>query len=295
MPNPMAERITPKTLFNDSLPQQYRAALKTKNELYGSSPEKVVIDLSQAEWFTPTFLAPISEIYNSQGIEIEFEFPSHPGVKTYLDKIGFPNGFANPPDKVENSLPLCKMEPEEGPDTFEIVGSKIRKLVKKQIEGTPWEDAQTGVVYPISEIVDNVDYHSDCDLGTLLVQYYPKKEFLDICVVDDGITIPGSYENYGVEISSDEEALRFALEEGKSTRPNTGMLRGFGLRTTADMIVNGMRGEILLSSRNATLYQDDQSTPRTILSNFEWDGTVFAARLELPKEDFSYHDYIYPD
>lgn len=289
------EVVEPTSLTNDDLVSQYRSAIRTKDSLTRfSGTDKVVLDLSDADWFTPAFLGPISVIYKrlvDQGAEIDIHLPTHQGIRTYLEQIEFPNGSVDPVETHGNHLPLCHINTDANATTIEQIGNKMSDLLSRQFSGLS-SDTITWIQYPISELIDNVDYHSRCDHGSLLVQNYPNKPYLDLCVADDGISIPGSYEEFGLEFSDDEDAIKKALIESISTKPDSGYNRGYGLRTTSNMICDGLHGDVILSSGNATLCRHGGESPLSILSSFEWPGTVFIARLSAPTEEFDWTQYI---
>jgi hypothetical protein len=62
----MTVTIQPSGLDNDRLLRQYHTALQVKSRLESaaSSDQDILLDLSTAEWFAPTFLTPISTIIN---------------------------------------------------------------------------------------------------------------------------------------------------------------------------------------------------------------------------------------
>lgn len=141
-------------------------------------------------------------------------------------------------------------------------------------------------MYPVSEIIDNVSEHSNCDVGFVMVQNYPNKECIDLCISDNGISIPGNYEDYGIDFTADADAVQKALQ-GLSTK---GEGRGYGLRTTSNLVCEGLGGFVLLSSREGTVYrqQDRVST----FSSDLWDGTTFIARLYPPSAGFDLYEYL---
>ena len=53
--------------------------------------------------------------------------------------------------------------------------------------------AQNAVHYPITEIVTNIFDHSQQDQGFIFGQFYPKKNYLDICIVDCGRGLSKAY------------------------------------------------------------------------------------------------------
>lgn len=293
----MTEIIEPSDLDNDRLKSQYRVALNTVEKMRGTPSKKdIILDLTAAEWFTPTFLVPVSVVISklmNKGKNVDVRYPISHGVSSYLNMIDFPTGTTNPSEEFQNILPLFSIDTTSDENAIEAVDSKMRDLIRNQFMSEV--DKVNWLQYPFGEIIDNVDTHSKCNFGALLIQNYPQKQFLDFCIADDGISIPGSYEEFGTEFDSDEDAIRMALEEGVSTRPDTGGKRGYGLRTTAEMICSGLDGQVLLSSRETTVFRDGNHTKSNDQKDIPWKGTVFAARVYPPSEDFSYLDYMSPD
>lgn len=287
--------ITPTTLTNDDLFTQLKCVLETKDEMlqYDTGVGDIVINLSRVDWFTPAFLAPFSVVYNELmhgGVNVEISFPPEYGSREYLNQICFPEGTHDPTNNFQNHIPLCLMSSDHGQSIIESVGRKVRELVRENYSSFS-SGAIDGVTYPIKETIDNVDCHSQCHFGTLLIQNYPNKPFLDICVADDGISIPGSYDQHETEYDTDTEAIQLALQ-GVSTRPDTGHMRGYGLRTTVNMICDGLNGEVLISSRNAVINRQGNDVTERTFENLHWDGTIFVARLYEPDDDFNYLEYL---
>lgn len=78
-----------------------------------------------------------------------------------------------------------------------------------------------------------------------------------------------------------------ALEEGVSTKSKD---RGYGLRTTADLVCNGLGGDVLLSSRSGLVWKNQSN--RWTDNSKNWDGTTFIARLYPPPDDFDIYRYV---
>ncbi|WP_127117883.1 hypothetical protein [Halorubrum sp. PV6] len=296
----MTSTVTPSGLDGDDLIKHLQIGLDTKHELRREADESgsVVLDLSSANWFAPTFLTPVSVVYNqlvAEGYDITVRYPDSYQVKRYLKMIDFPEGTPDPPDRYRNTLPLCSMNTSRDADAVDIVSEKMGQLLKDQFLSDSDIDQVMWLKYPFSETIDNVDTHSKCDFGALLIQNYPSKNFFDFCIADDGISIPGNFEEHNITFPSDDEANRMAMEDGYSTRQTDDGRRGFGLRTTVEMVCDGLMGEVLISSRDSTLsrYRNNKIT-REIKSR-SWSGTIFAARLHPPSDDFSYIEYLMPD
>lgn len=291
----MTQTINAPRLSGDSIIYHYRQALRISEKVADMDlSEGVLIDLSRAEWFTPMFLAPVSVLYNAiedAGFEISIKYPGSSFHRTYLNQIEFPSGTTDPEKEYPNHLPLFILNNNKEEDAIEVVGQRIRDILSKNFSDLP-TGSITGIHYPIDEVIDNVDYHSKCDHGSLLVQNYPNKPFLDICIADNGVSIPGNFEDFGISFDTDKDAVRMALTESISTKPDFGHERGYGLRTTSKMICQGLDGTVLLSSRNATMLKSNGGDAQSRLQRFSWPGTVFAARLYPPRDTFDWHKYV---
>lgn len=288
--------IDPGQITGDSLIEQYRIAIETKEALLQKAEQgsTIHLDLRDCEWLVSTFLVPISVLYNTlskRDVDLRVTTPAGGGVGEYLQQIDFPSGSNNPSTNYSNHLPLFFMEREADADAIEVVGTKIRELLRKQFSEYPF-GVLNAVQYPVDELINNVDEHSEYEYSALLAQHFPNKECLDICIADDGISIPGRYEADGIDFSSDEEAIRMAMSDGVSTSDDGSRHRGYGLRTTTDMICEGLNGEVLLASRGETMRRTNRGPFRSG-HDLEWDGTVFAARLHLPSDRFDYMKYLH--
>jgi len=158
-------------------------------------------------------------------------------------------------------------------------------------------DAQlySGVSYLIDEAVNNITDHSRTDRGYLFTQFYPKKEYLDLCIADTGISILGSYEAVGrTDITSHEQAIQAALS-GDSTKDDPN--RGFGIRTSRRMLVKGLGGRYFLLSGNSFMfsYPGVNETIKVLppVPGISWPGTYLALRIPVQKNvKFQINDYL---
>lgn len=279
-------------LNGDDPLHHYERACKTHQALQDIDDNtEVRLDLTDAQWTIPMYLSPVAiAIQNLQESGIEIDVRCSDKIKGYIEQIGFPDGYVRPSESYQNALPLCLLNTQTDEDAIEIVGSKIYDLLRTHLPNQP-KGVLNGIQYTIAEIIDNVDQHSQCRHGTLLVQHYPQKDTLDVCVADDGISIPGTYDVFGVDYENSVDALQKALK-GISTKPDAGHERGYGLRTSTKMVCEGLHGSILLSSDGATLYKNGTSEPTVELPDHQWPGTVFAARLNLPDDEFAWAKYV---
>ncbi|MFC7098857.1 hypothetical protein [Halobaculum marinum] len=291
------ETVTVSGLTGYSITDHYRKAIRAIDRIgeleEGSS---ITIDLSNNNWFTPVFLTPLSVKLNqlrNRGTEVSVNLPRHTGIQIYMDQIGFPFGANNPRQQYKRHLPLCRLNTDDDDDAIDVIGQELRRIIKRHFGGLDAGQTQ-GINLPISEIIDNVDQHSECNCGAVLVQQYEDRGCLDICIVDDGVTIPGNFEKHGKEFDSDYDAIRLAATGEVSTRGNEGhRARGYGIRSMTKLITDGLNGKVLISSRDATHFHAAGQSPRQVLHGRSWAGTLFLGRMDLPGEDFRVNDYVY--
>ena len=117
-----------------------------------------------------------------------------------------------------------------------------------------------------------------------MTQYFPTKEYFEICVIDEGKTILGSYkDNSQHQILNDKQAIEEALK-GNSTK---GKERGFGLHSSRNLIVEGIKGKLCVVSGSGMLANKIITTfPST------WGGTLLAIQIPKKFNEFNMYDYI---
>ena len=114
------------------------------------------------------------------------------------------------------------------------------------------------------------------------------------CIADRGVSLLGSYEKLpGNEISSDIEAIKAANRGLSSKNLPDAENRGFGIRTSKQMLIQGLGGQYLMISGSSlyikTLNLDSfYSMP----NGLRWNGTIVALRIPYHSASFNYIDYI---
>jgi hypothetical protein len=153
----------------------------------------------------------------------------------------------------------------------------------------------TAVTYLIDEAVNNIKDHAQTERGFLFTQFYPKAEYMDLCIADAGISILGSYQAAGrLDITSHSQAIEAALN-GESTKDVAG--RGFGIRTSRNMLVNGLGGRYYLMSGDSFLFSYPGGNEEIKIfpnnSGLNWVGTYLAMRIPVQKNvNFHYNEYL---
>jgi hypothetical protein len=260
--------------------------------------KNVNIDLARIKFVYPLFIlviASLSEYLKKSGLNLSIRSTTNINCAEYLDKIFFPGGIK--PDKLSNwenmlnsykgksYLPIINFSSDRNPVQSTIrerLISKINSLIKENLSLD--NIYETAVSYLISEITDNIIEHSGQDRGWLMIQYYPSIVYLDICIIDTGKTILGSYKDHGVhEAENDSKALEMALN-GISTKD---LERGTGLRTSNAISSLGLQGDFSIFSGNALFYRN-----KIFSLPVSWPGTFVAMRIKKGIKNFSIYTYV---
>jgi len=239
-----------------------------KYERINKNPNANFIDLSDIEFITPTSLLPsINYAFTNS---IEKYTPSY-NTRDHLKRI------LGKDNNNQNMIPLKTLKlnyPEEIKHRIiTAFGEDIINLIfpyRKLYEAYGGKDL---FPYIIGEILSNVEQHSLANKMYTCSQKYPNIGYIDVGILDDGLTIPGSYEKSRVEfigaeinpydVKNDCEAIYRCLN-GISTKE--GFKRslkkleddeeienmdkiGHGINTSVRMITELLGGSMLIASR----------------------------------------------
>lgn len=263
----------------------------------------IVFDFKDITFVHPLFILSLTAIY-SQLKNKSFNSEKESGngwrevnsdIASYLQNIRFPEGmnpdnYSSPEEATRSYLertyiPIVNFSASKREEKTKIRNnflSGINSLLENNLQLN--SQYKSGISYLISEMTDNIVDHSGVEKGWLFAQYYPKKKYLNVCIIDNGKTILGSYKEAGImEIKNDSEAIRQAMK-GKSTK---GIERGSGIRTSRKMIVEGLNGQFALFSGKGLLIND-----RLISLPVKWNGTILALRIPKNVKNFQYGRYI---
>lgn len=275
-----------------------------------SEKEPIILDMRECVFLTPFLILPLSLLIKKEKgkREIEIRFPeSEASIKKYLQLIRFNSGLQPEayPDQQYSQLtedfsdktyiPIIDFPADRANNHTDIRDkflSTINNLVSNQV-GLKGQ-LKTGVMYLIDEAVNNIVDHSGESRGYIFAQYFKANGFLDICIGDCGISILGSYRNNGKsEIFTDEDAL-ISSSKGLSTknRPEAEN-RGFGISTSLNMLVNGLKGKYALLSGSAALIKTlDREEVVVIPKSLHWQGTIVTLRIPYAgNANFNAQDY----
>ena len=192
--------------------------------------------------------------------------------KSYIPVISFPASVGRTADK-------------------DSILSAVENLLCRQLKLE--NNVLNGLKYMLGEMVDNITEHSDSERGYIFAQSYPTKEYVDLCIADEGITLKGSFKKAGIEVYEDIEAMQAANKGVSSKNLPNAENRGYGIYTTKNMLITGLQGQYMMMSGQA-LYLKDRNMDNVykLPNGIRWNGTVIALRLPYKNKDFSYIEYV---
>ncbi|WP_303737435.1 hypothetical protein [Methanobrevibacter millerae] len=143
----------------------------------------------------------------------------------------------------------------------------------------------------------NIYSHTPFDKKFATQGYAYAKEYpnnvLDICIMDDGLSIPGRFRRSGKFFEDDCHAIEMAISNN-STISDDGYERGNGLWSTLKLVVEKNGGKALIISNNGCLdIINKEKYKYSILDNSNiFNGTLISLRLNKC-EIQNFHDSIF--
>lgn len=172
-------------------------------------------------------------------------------------------------------------------------------------------DGQYGGFYTLSylftELTNNIYNHTPFEeelasQGYTYAQEYPKPKKLDLCVMDDGLSIPGRFEKSGIDFDDPCHAIEIAISN-HSTESEDKDERGNGLWSTIRLTVEGNKGQVLIVSGRGCLHIRNKKRYHYYLLDNEdiFKGTLISMRLNHWEvqdhyqyiDDFPGNPYVY--
>lgn len=246
------------------------------------------VDLSSMKFGHPIQILPLAAMISEKSLN--YILPQSSECAGYMQNFNFPKGLTKflPSQKF---IPIYKFSASKTneksiADKSDILKNLLRICLIKL--GSP-DGLVSALNLAIDEIISNIEDHSDSKYGWINAQYYPNLKYLDICIVDTGITIKGKYKKAGMIFENDLEALKKALE-GESSKPEK--IRGSGLPTFTKMITKGLKGEIVIISGDAIVYASKAKDPVVQKLSIRWGGTIVAMRIPKNLSRVDYTNFI---
>ena len=254
-----------------------------------------IIDLSTQKFLAPTTLIPLLCFITKNEID---EILVNNSIEEYIVRILNKK-------KTNTTTPYTELPNTNEERQKEEIALNMAKTLNEKYGGLR-------TLYHIyDELISNVYDHTPFELGYenqwyTYAQEYPRIKKLDICVMDDGLSIPGKFERKGINFVDDCDAISKAINQ-VSTENDGGTLdkysRGFGLWSTIKLVVEGNGGSALFVSRNGCLEIINKKRYKYhhLNNNYIFKGTLVSFKLNkcqvqdyygLIEKDTS-KDYLY--
>ena len=244
---------------------------------YKSEFEKTgKIDLSSMEFVYATTLLPLSGIIlkNKQ----TYIPPESYEVKNYINTVIDPTS-----SNIEHTYTPIVTLPENSEDADE----PLKKIFEMQRNPQDFGGI-SAFKYVVSELVDNIYQHSRFSRALIMGQRYDNLGFIDLIFYDNGITIPQTFKEKGLNHEA-SDAIREALN-GVSTKDNN---RGFGLRTCLKLFTQGLNSKFFIVSGNGAVHTNKTENNLYRLTEVAGlNGTLISVRIPKNTPEVDIYDYV---
>lgn len=273
--------------------KQIKESLRIISEINDtfSQRKEFSLDFSDVNWILPCSAILLSnklnEIYTYGG-KIKYIEPKNSRAKEYLSKIGFFPKISK--EEGDNFVVLSHFQ--DNPSEKNQVEKEALNLFREISSKLPSSFGSNTLPYILSELSDNIDQHSEFTFASLMAQFYPQKEYMDLAVLDNGVSIPLNFEKNDKKFESDSDAIIKAVSGDISTKKNEG-LRGYGLKSCKNLSLKGFKGELHLISRRGAIFLKSGVSPKFYdFENKTLEGTLIYFRLPTPKKEILFYKLI---
>lgn len=221
--------VFPERLNNDAASYEFLAQLQ--HEVKTSTAHEVLFDMTECSFYHAlftSFLGTMLHIANRYGKTANICTVRGSAVENYLKSSGLysyvtgdQRNYTN-----RNSIPFFTIKSRDDEDVLEYVGKIIDHAPIKLTE-----QARELLFQNIFEIFCNAAEHSGEDMGVYACGHWmPSKRHLVFSIYDTGVGIPNLVKEKVKDVHFSEDALRWALLPGNSTKQlHDGVPRGLGL------------------------------------------------------------------
>lgn len=198
------------------------------------TPSKVLLDLSKIEFAHPSGMAPIVahvRHLHSNGWQVDMALPKNDFLADYFRKAGWIAGLEGSTSAQRSSHNDDTFLPLVSYDSHEQLNPIINEALRHFSRAFPFrKGVLDGLEWAINEVADNVLIHSGGATGWFQLSQQPNKGLIEFVVADCGRGILNSLREGHLELKSDTDALRKAVERGVTRDTNVG--QGNGLAGT---------------------------------------------------------------
>ena len=277
-----------------------RPVVDIMSQVEASGESEVTIDFSDTQFVSPVFALSLIVYLTRCGKRVTVINPTE-----YLGLIGMADGGIKP-DRMRQTeflatmekyasktyIPIIDFAAERNSDAKEAVSSLVENMIISQLSIE--RNVAIGFKYMVDETLDNITEHSESDRGYIFAQAYPQKGFLDVCIADRGVTLLGSYQKLqNNEIATDMEAIKAANRGISSKNLPDAENRGYGIRTSKGMLVDGLGGQYMMISGGGLYFKrPGYDSFCRMPEGLRWNGTIVAMRIPYQSPQFNFIDYI---
>lgn len=242
------------------------------------SIEKGTIDLSNAQFLYPSTILPLRYLKENGSPKPKIIAPKNRSVASYLELVDGSKPWSTGCPYVE--ITQKNKEVEKNLNDFFI----------KHFENGEKCGGENAFKLLIGELIDNVKEHSEFSKAFVEGQIYKHKGFTELCILDDGKSIPGIFREHHKAAKNDSDAILQAIG-GVSTKPDS--QRGTGLGFVSNLIIKGLCGEAFISSGEGFVYLA-KGHPGLIFndSRIFHQGTIIGLRMPYAAKKVDVNDYI---
>lgn len=155
-------------------------------------------------------------------------------------------------DSILDSEKIKKLKFYKFEDYFKVsdkIDLYLSEFSDEIINLLPESIDKQGISFLLYELLINIYKHSKFKNSYVQVNVSQDKRQINMCIIDDGIGIPGSFDEGLIYYNNDCEAIYESIN-GKTTDKEKYNLHGRGLNTSVRLTTLGFNSEILISSRN---------------------------------------------
>lgn len=245
---------------------EHLAALASDAEKLNAS--RLEVDLSQCGFFDANMAAPLASVlarvadrFNAVEI-VKVPF----GIEQILRKNRFlaSYGYEVVDDVNSTTLPYRRIQLSDEGRFEDYLNRHLKaKGIPRMSEGLGKRFKQS-----IFEVFQNAVVHSSSRLGVFVCgQFYPHLQRLDLTIADAGVGIRTNVRRYLRERISSVDAIRWALEEGNTTKTGS-QPGGVGLKFLKEFIELN-KGKIQIASRLGFYeFREDKETFHKMTADF---------------------------
>lgn len=252
-----------------------------------STGEDIILDFKWTHWFDANLLAVISAIsdnYFRNGNQIQianiYEFES------LWERNGFLSFFGHEikPDPYRSTINCTKFLPGKAKDFEEYLEKKLLTMKEMPLMSPL---LKKHIKHSTLEIFANAETHGQCQSVFTCGQYFRTYRRLDFTIVDIGQTIHRNVEEFLGRAISAEEAIKWAVQEGHTTKKGP-IPGGLGFTIIREFLKNN-NGSCQIISDNG-FWQEKGQQIETRSFDDAFDGTI--VNLEFNMADKSLHYII---